>query len=78
MDDKVVGLGGIVALNDAIQAGEAKLVKLAALGFNGILDRAVAEFLSNEVLRTRSDARLHIRPRKTDGGRHQCRASTPS
>ena len=55
-DDEVVGLGRILALNHAIQAGEAQLVNLAALCLYGIVDRAMAEFLGQEVLRARSDA----------------------
>src|SRR5205823_8268961 len=58
-DDEVVGLGRILALNHAVQAGEAQLVNLAVLCLYGIVDRAMAEFFCKEILRTRSDTRLH-------------------
>src|SRR5712691_5805221 len=52
LDDEVVGLDWILTLDHAVQAGEAELVDLPALGFNSVLERAMAEFL-----RQRSSAR---------------------
>src|SRR6266568_1040488 len=66
LDHEVVGLSRILALNHAIQAGETKLVNLAALGFDSILDRAMTEFLRNQVLCTRSDAGFHVLSRKAE------------
>src|SRR3989454_1156502 len=66
LDDEVVGLGRILTLNHAVQAGETQLVDLAALRFNCVLDRAMAEFLRNQVLCTRSDAGLHVLSRKAE------------
>ena len=56
LDDEVVGLRRVLALNHAIQAGKAELIDLPALCLYGIVDRAMAEFFRQEVLRARSDA----------------------
>src|SRR6266496_5306426 len=67
LDDEVVGLGWILTLDHAVQAGEAKLVNLSALGFNSIVERTMAQFLRNQVLCTRSDPRLHVPSRQAEG-----------
>jgi len=66
LDDEVVGLRRVLALNHAIQAGEAELIDLPALRFNGIGDRAMAEFLGQEILRARSDSGFDILSRKAE------------
>ena len=66
LDDEVVGLRRVLALNHAIQAGEAELIDLPALRFNGIGDRAMAEFFRQKVLRARSDPGFHILARKAE------------
>src|SRR3989442_11938169 len=65
-DDEVVGLRRVLALNHAIQAGEAELIDLPALRFNGIGDRAMAEFFRQEVFRARSYPGFHILARKAE------------
>ena len=66
LDDEVVGLRRVLALNHAIQAGKAELIDLPALRFQGIRDCAMAEFLRQKVFRARSDSGFHILSRKAE------------
>src|SRR6266498_3269508 len=66
LHDEVVGLRRVLALNHAIQAGEAELIDLPALRLNSIRDRAMAEFFRQKVFRARSDPGFHILARKAE------------
>jgi hypothetical protein len=55
-DSEVVRLVRILALNDAVQAGETQLVNLAPLRLNCILDCAMSKLFGKEVLCAGSDA----------------------
>src|SRR6266536_6663230 len=66
LHDEVVGLRRVLALNHAIQAGEAELIDLPAFRFNSIRDRAMAEFFRQEVLPARSYPGFHILSRKAE------------
>src|SRR6266853_6951464 len=64
LDDEVVGLDWILTLDHAVQAGEAKLVNLSALGFDSIVERTMAQFLRNQVLNLRFAGCESIRLRR--------------
>src|SRR6266496_2960129 len=65
-DDEVVGLRRVLALNHAIQAGEAELIDFPASRLNSIRDRALAEFFRQKIFRARSDSGFHILSRKAE------------